>query len=101
MFLTKTLQKARLRCDRNLIIGFLILLPVHFVLAKLATAFTFPDGTTAIWPSSGVFLATLLLFGRRFWIVLLLCDFIINRALFFNTPASLVVASVTYSRRSC
>ena len=44
--------------------------------------------------SSGVFLATLLLFGRQFWIVLLLCDFIINRVLFFNTLASLVVASL-------
>jgi signal transduction histidine kinase len=101
MLPTQALTKVRIRCvgeaqprHRNLLIGFLILLPVHFALAKLATAFTFSDGTTAIWPSSGVFLATLLLFGRRFWIVLLLCDFIINRTLFFNTPVSLVVASL-------
>ncbi|OUL34735.1 hypothetical protein BV375_03540 [Nostoc sp. 106C] len=91
----------RLRCvgeahrrHRNLFIGFCILLPVHFALAKLATAVTFSDGSTAIWPSSGVFLAIILLFGRRFWIVLLLCDFIVSRALFFNTPASFVVASL-------
>ncbi len=101
MFPTQLFPKIRLRCvgeahrrHRNLFIGFCILLPVHFALAKLATAVTFSDGSTAIWPSSGVFLAIILLFGRRFWIVLLLCDFIVSRALFFNTPASFVVASL-------
>ncbi|MDZ7962837.1 MAG: MASE1 domain-containing protein [Aulosira sp. DedQUE10] len=101
MLPTKAVPKLRIQClgkalrrHRNLIIGFLILLPVHFALAKLATAVTFSDGSTAIWPSSGVFLATILLFGRRFWIVLLLCDFIVSRALFFNTPASFLVASL-------
>ncbi|MCC5639035.1 MASE1 domain-containing protein [Nostoc sp. CHAB 5844] len=94
MFPTSAFPKVRFRFDRTLLIGFFILLPIHFSLAKLATAFTFPDGSTAIWPSSGVFLATMLLFGRRFWIVLLLCDFITNRLLFFNTPASFVVASL-------
>ncbi|MFN6487621.1 MULTISPECIES: MASE1 domain-containing protein [unclassified Nostoc] len=94
MFPTIALPKFHFRYDRALLIGFLILLPIHFALAKLATVFTFPDGSAAIWPSSGVFLATLLLFGRRYWIVLLLCDFIINRLLFFNTPASFVVASL-------
>ncbi|MBD2681458.1 MASE1 domain-containing protein [Nostoc paludosum FACHB-159] len=101
MFFPKALLKARIPCvgearrrHRRLIIGFFILLPVHFALAKLATAFTFPDGSAAIWPSSGVFVATLLLFGRRFWVILLLCDFIINRVLFFQTPASLIVASL-------
>jgi signal transduction histidine kinase len=94
MFPKPAFPKVRLRYDRNLLIGFLILLPTHFILAKLATAFTFPDGTTAIWPSSGVFLAMMLLFGRRFWIVLLLCDFIVTRVLFFNTPAALTVATL-------
>ncbi|MDZ8054569.1 MAG: MASE1 domain-containing protein [Aulosira sp. ZfuVER01] len=94
MLPTQALPKVRIRFNRNLVIGFFILLPVHFALAKLATAITFSDGSAAIWPSSGVFLATILLFGRRFWIVLLLCDFIVNRVLFFNTPASFVVASL-------
>jgi signal transduction histidine kinase len=94
MFPTPAFPKFSFRCDRNLLIGFLILLPTHFILAKLATAFTFPDGTTAIWPSSGVFLAMMLLLGRRFWIVLLLCDFIVTRVLFFNTPAALTVATL-------
>lgn len=101
MFLTKAFPKVRLPYvgeaqprHRNLLIGFFILLPIHFALAKLATAITFSDGSAAIWPSSGVFLATILLFGRRFWIVLLLCDFIVNRVLFFNLPASFVVASL-------
>lgn len=88
MFPTPAFSKLRFWCDRTLLIGFFILLPIHFALAKLSTVFTFSDGSAAIWPSSGVFLATILLFGRRFWIVLLLCDFIINRVLFFNTPAS-------------
>ncbi|MBD2447099.1 MASE1 domain-containing protein [Nostoc sp. FACHB-152] len=94
MFPTLAFPKVRFCCDRTLLIGFFILLPIHFALAKLSTVFTFSDGSAAIWPSSGVFLATILLFGRRFWIVLLLCDFIINRVLFFNTPASFVVASL-------
>ncbi|MBW4612937.1 MAG: MASE1 domain-containing protein [Desmonostoc vinosum HA7617-LM4] len=92
MFPTQVWLKFRFWCDRTLLIGFLILLPVHFALAKLATVFTFPDSLTAIWPSSGVFLTTLLLFGRRFWIILLLCDFITNRVYFFDTPAAFVVA---------
>ncbi|KAF3885236.1 MULTISPECIES: MASE1 domain-containing protein [Nostocales] len=94
MFPKSALPKFSFRCDRTLLIGFLILLPVHCALAKLATAFTFPDGATAIWPSSGVFLATMLLFGRRFWIILLLCDFIIVRAIYGNILASFVFASL-------
>ncbi len=72
--------------DRKLLIAILILLPIHFAFAKLSSAFAFSDGSVAIWPSTGVFLAVLLLGGKRLWVALWICDFIVVQTLFYSNP---------------
>ncbi len=51
--------------NRTSIISLIVLVPTHLCLAKTSGLFSFADGSSAIWPSSGVFLAALMLFGPK------------------------------------
>lgn len=93
MFLKKQLKTWHFQLDRNLLLAILILLPIHFVLVKTATLFAFPDGTAPIWPSAGMFLAMLLIFGRQFWVVVWICDFLVLQTFFYHNPVLGVVIS--------
>jgi signal transduction histidine kinase len=93
--LIKQLKTGRFQVDRRLLLAVLVLLPIHFALVKLSTLFAFPDGTAPIWPSSGIFLAMLLMGGRRFWVVVWLCDVLVLQALFYSNPLlSISIASI-------
>ncbi|MBD2439115.1 MASE1 domain-containing protein [Nostoc sp. FACHB-110] len=75
----------------NLVV-IIILLPIHFALAIISGTFTFQNGITPIWPSTGVFLAALLLCGRRIWFGIWFCDFVVFHTLFLHhILASLIV----------
>lgn len=82
--LPKLLQNRHFKLDRKLLIAVLILLPIHFAFAKLSSIFAFSDGSVAIWPSTGIFLAVLLLCGKRFWVALWICDFVVVQTLFYH-----------------
>ena len=86
MTLTKILKKGHIPIDRTTLLAILFLLPIHLVFAKLSSTFAFSDGTSAIWLSSGVFLAVFLRFGRRLWLAVLLCDFLVLQFLFYSNP---------------
>jgi signal transduction histidine kinase/CheY-like chemotaxis protein len=77
--------------DRTVLIFTIILPAIHFCLAKLSAIISFQDGTTAIWPSTGVYLAAVLLFGYHIWPAILLSEFIANSLLFYN---NLLVSSI-------
>lgn len=86
MILTKLLKYSSLWTNRKILIAICILLPLHLALVKLSMIFAFPDGTAAIWPSTGLFLSTVLIWGRRFWVTLLICDFIVLQSLLYSNP---------------
>lgn len=87
MTLSKLPKAWGFQFDRKLLIAILILLPLHFALAKLSAVFAFSDGTAAIWPSTGVFLTVLLVWGKRFWVAIWICDLIVIQTLWYtNNP---------------
>jgi PAS domain S-box-containing protein len=67
-----------------------LLATVYYLAARLALAFAIPPGNaTPVWPSSGVGLAAILLFGYRVWPGIWLGATLVNAA----TAASLVTAA--------
>ena len=75
---------TKLLSERKIWIATLILPIIHFGLASLSLSLSFQDGTTAIWPSSGLYLAAVLLLGHRIWFAILLSELIANSFLFYN-----------------
>lgn len=73
-----------------------IILPlVHHSLSMLVFSLAFENGITPIWPTTGVYLATVLIFGYRVWPALLLSELIVNTTVFYDSwlisvPISLV-----------
>ncbi len=76
--------KSRQILDQKLLIALLILPGIHFSLAILCRELYFQDGTTAIWPSTGVYLAAVLLLGYRIWPAILVSELIANSLLFYQ-----------------
>jgi signal transduction histidine kinase/DNA-binding response OmpR family regulator len=60
-----------------------MLLPIHFCLCQISLFVSFQNGASAIWPSSGVFLAALLLLGPRILPALFLSAFLACLILFY------------------
>ncbi len=76
---------------RRLVIMTLIIGTIHYGLATLAQAVSFESGAAAIWPSSGFYLAALMLFGPRLWLPILLGELFANALLFYqNAPATVL-----------
>jgi signal transduction histidine kinase/DNA-binding response OmpR family regulator len=80
-------RKVPLIPDRTILLSVLILPVIHFCLAIFCRSFYFQDGTSAIWPSTGVYLAAVLLLGYRIWPAILLSEFIANSLLFYSNIA--------------
>ena len=69
----------------------LVIGAIHYGLATLAGAVSFESGASAIWPSSGFYLAALMLFGPRLWLPILLSELFANTLLFYpNAPATVI-----------
>jgi signal transduction histidine kinase/ActR/RegA family two-component response regulator len=77
-------KKFALILERRVLIALLILPAIHYSLAILCRELYFQDGTTAIWPSTGVYLAAILLLGYRIWPAILVSELIANWILFYQ-----------------
>ncbi len=82
--------------NRTSIISLTILLPIHLYLAKISGIFAFDDGTGVIWPSTGVFMAVVFIFGpKKMWLPIFICDLVANEFLYYHYwPASLLIAGI-------
>ncbi len=80
-------RKFPLIPDRTVLIVLLILPAIHLCLALFSRSLYFQDGSAAIWPSSGLHLAAVLLLGYRIWPAILLSEFIANFLLFYSNIA--------------
>src|SRR5262245_53071071 len=66
----------------------------YFVAAKASLVFAIPPGyATAIWPPSGIALATLLLFGLRAWPGIWLGAALTNFSVELSVPAAASIAT--------
>jgi signal transduction histidine kinase/CheY-like chemotaxis protein len=78
-----TPNKLSAKLDKRLMIAIVIIPILHFGLAKLSQSVSFQNGASAIWPSSGLYLAMVLLLGNRVWFALLISEGIANSLLFY------------------
>jgi signal transduction histidine kinase/DNA-binding response OmpR family regulator len=77
--------------NKKIIIASLIIIPLHFCLCQICLLLSFENGSSAIWPSSGLFLAALLLLGPRILPALLLAQFLSCLIIFY--PNDFLAAS--------
>ncbi len=88
-------QFSQLLFNKISIASLVILLPVHLYLAKISGIFAFDDGTAVIWPSSGIFLAAMLLLGHRVWLPIFIADWIAGETLYYHSlPVSFSIAAI-------
>jgi signal transduction histidine kinase/DNA-binding response OmpR family regulator len=85
--------------DRTVLIALLIIPAIHFCLGKLSAAIAFQDGSAAIWPSTGVYLAAILVLGYRVWPAILLSELIANFLIFYqnNFFSSIIISLIDLS----
>jgi signal transduction histidine kinase/DNA-binding NarL/FixJ family response regulator len=92
----KKTQKAKFAFlpDQKILIASLIIPPIHFYFSQISLSVFFQNGSTAIWPSSGLFLAAFLLLGWRILPVILLSDTIVNFLIIYpqDLPLSTSIA---------
>lgn len=69
--------KLPLTLDRTVILASLALPVIHFCVSKLVLSVA-EGGLSAIWPSVGIYLAFVLLWGYRVWPAILLSELIVN-----------------------
>ncbi len=91
----KKTAKGKFPClpDKKILIASLIIPVIHFCLSRIYLLISSENGTVAIWPSAGLFLAAFLLLGWRILPALFISDFLIKFSVFF--PQDLMTSSLT------
>ena len=88
-------QLTRFLFNKTSLLSLIILLPIHLYLAKISSIFSFEDGSAAIWPSNGIFLAAVMLFGPRVWLPIFISDWIACEVLYYQSlPVSFSIAVI-------
>ena len=75
--------------NRFTLLACLIMPILQYGLAKTSIYLSDTSGASAIWPTSGFYLASLLIFGWRIWPALFLADMVGN-SLFYQTASAIV-----------
>ena len=71
-----------------------LLAGLYLVVAKLSLLLAIPPGyATAVWPPSGVAVATLLLFGNRMWVGIWLGAALANLMVHGSAPAAMLIGT--------
>ncbi|BAY09386.1 MASE1 domain-containing protein [Calothrix sp. NIES-2098] len=85
--------------DRTVLIALIILPVIHFCLGKLSATIAFQDGTAPIWPTTGVYLGSILVLGYRIWPAILLSELIANFSIFYQNSfiGSLIISFIDMS----
>ncbi|MGB3759331.1 MAG: MASE1 domain-containing protein [Rivularia sp. (in: cyanobacteria)] len=94
MSLSKTIRYLPFKIDRTLLSAMLALPIIHYCLSLITISIALEEGMTAIWPTTGVYVAAALLFGYRIFPAIFLSDLIVNLTLFRETyPQNGIVVS--------
>lgn len=80
--------------DRTVILSILTLPVIHFGVSQLVLLVA-KDGISAVWPSVGIYLAVVLLWGYRVWPGILLSELLVNPLFYgYDKPLVNVAASL-------
>ncbi|MEM1170311.1 MAG: MASE1 domain-containing protein [Cyanobacteria bacterium P01_H01_bin.35] len=85
-------KKIRFSFDRVTLLACLVMPIVQYGLAKMSVYLSDTNGASAIWPTSGFYLASLLIFRWRIWPALFLAE-LVGNSQFYETPSA--IASIT------
>lgn len=89
-------RKFLLKLDRTVVIAAFVIPIIHFCLLSLSKTLYFQDNSLAIWFSSGVYLAAVVLLGNRILPVIWLSDLIINSTIFSaNILVGISISSIS------
>jgi signal transduction histidine kinase/CheY-like chemotaxis protein len=91
---SSTKKKFPLVLDRIVVIAAIAIPVIHFCLAKLAASMSYDNGVAPMWPSSGVYVASILLLGYRVLPGIFVSELIINILLFYKNPWLGILASI-------
>jgi signal transduction histidine kinase/DNA-binding NarL/FixJ family response regulator len=86
--------KRSLTYYRNLLIMTLGIAAIHYGLASFSQSVSFQNGASAVWPSSGFYLAIVLLFGQRLGLPIFLSELITNSLLFYKDAPTIIGISL-------
>ena len=87
--------KIRFFFDRVTLLACLVMPSVQYGLAKMSVYLSDTNGASAIWPTSGFYLASILICRWRIWPALFLAE-LVGNSLFYETASAIVsIALVT------
>jgi signal transduction histidine kinase/FixJ family two-component response regulator len=84
MHQTETKSKLSFLLERRFLLALVVIPATHFCLAQVSKTLSFENGTSVFWPSSGVYLAAVLLMGYRIWPAILFGEVIVNYFLYYH-----------------
>ncbi len=70
--------------NKTSLLSLIVLLPIHLYLAKISGLFYSSDGSAAIWPSTGIFLAAMLLLESKVWLPIFISDWVASETLYYH-----------------
>lgn len=89
------LKKLSKRCDRTVLLAIVLLPIIHYGVIQVAQSLSFDENSVVvIWPSIGIYLASVLIFGYRVWPSILLSELIVNPILYGNIPVSISLSFI-------
>jgi signal transduction histidine kinase len=88
------LKKFPLMFDRTFILVSVVLPIIHIFLIQIVQKLAFENGVLVIWPSTGIYLAAVLLWGHRIWPAILLSELLGNSLVYGLNPIGLTLSGV-------
>ena len=90
-------RRLTFKLDRTFLIALVVIPAIHIALSKLSGAIALEQGMTPIWPSTGVFVAAILLFGYRLFPVLCISDLLASFILWQSTyPQNILAVALIF-----
>lgn len=71
-------RKLPFNLDRTVVLAGVALLIVHYCFVQVSLSLAFENGVLPVWPSSGIFLAAILVLGYRVAPAILMVDLIVQ-----------------------
>lgn len=92
----KTLSnnKTSFKLDQTIVLVGMILLGVHYGLVKVSESLAFENGVFPVWPSSGIFLAAILILGYRVTPAIVIADLIVQYFAYNSVLATIIFSAL-------
>jgi signal transduction histidine kinase/CheY-like chemotaxis protein len=82
---SKLISRLPFKVDRTILIALVVIPVINICLSKLSASIALEQGMTPIWPSTGVYVAAIMLFGYRLFPILWFSELLSNFTLWQST----------------